>query len=228
MVLKPGREEPWTPLRLIQAFVAAGAPPESVSFYPTDHEGAAAILQNCGRRIAIWRRQHDFALRQRSPHPDSRTGRSKIIIGADFFESGSLKPEHMQVLEDSIAANGGRSCVNASAVIVLGEGKGRAVAEELAKRLAKLSPRPASDPEARLSAFANPKMAEWIETTIEEGLKTPGAEDLTAKYRKGPRLVKLDGAQYLNPTVIFCDSFSHPLANKEFPVPVRKCRRNGS
>jgi acyl-CoA reductase-like NAD-dependent aldehyde dehydrogenase len=50
VVLKPGREEPWTPYRIIQAFVAAGAPAEAFSFYPTDHEGSASILEGCGRR----------------------------------------------------------------------------------------------------------------------------------------------------------------------------------
>ena len=39
VVLKPGREEPWTPLRIMQAFIAAGCPAAAFSFYPTDHEG---------------------------------------------------------------------------------------------------------------------------------------------------------------------------------------------
>ena len=41
VVIKPGKEEPWTPYRLIQAFVAAGVPAEAFGFYPTDHDGAA-------------------------------------------------------------------------------------------------------------------------------------------------------------------------------------------
>ena len=40
LVLKPGTAEPWTPYRLIQAFVAAGAPPDAFGFYPTDHAGS--------------------------------------------------------------------------------------------------------------------------------------------------------------------------------------------
>src|SRR4029079_19017431 len=40
VILKPCREEPWTPYRLIQAFIAAGCPAEAFGFYPTDHEGA--------------------------------------------------------------------------------------------------------------------------------------------------------------------------------------------
>ena len=42
---------------------------------------------------------------------------------------------------------------------------------------------------------------------------------MTAKHRNGPRKVELDGGVYLRPTVAFCDSFTHPLANREFLFP---------
>ena len=45
------KEEPWTPYRLIQAFIAAGCPKEAFGFYPTDHEGAGDILKHCGRAL---------------------------------------------------------------------------------------------------------------------------------------------------------------------------------
>ena len=51
VIIKPGREEPWTPYRLIQAFIHAGCPAEVFGFYPTDHEGAGVILQSCGRAL---------------------------------------------------------------------------------------------------------------------------------------------------------------------------------
>src|SRR3954453_6061174 len=51
VIIKPGREEPWTPYRLIQAFIAAGCPGDAFGFYPTDHEGAGEILKSCGRAL---------------------------------------------------------------------------------------------------------------------------------------------------------------------------------
>src|SRR5688572_30165724 len=51
VIIKPGREEPWTPYRLIQAFIAAGCPPEAFGFYPTDHGGSGEILKSCGRAL---------------------------------------------------------------------------------------------------------------------------------------------------------------------------------
>jgi hypothetical protein len=54
---------------------------------------------------------------------------------------------------------------------------------------------------------------------IEDGLKAPGARDVTAKYRTGPRKVQFEGGIYLRPTIVRCDSFAHPLANREFLCP---------
>jgi acyl-CoA reductase-like NAD-dependent aldehyde dehydrogenase len=85
------------------------------------------------------------------------------------------------------------------------------------------------DPEARLSGFANAKMADFIDASIEEGLKVSGAEDATAKYRGGPRKLTFEGGTYLLPTIVRCDSFAHPLSNKEFLCPyasVVECPQN--
>src|ERR1051326_1125945 len=51
LVLKPGSAEPWTPFRIIESLIKAGAPREAFSFYPTDHAGASEILRNCGRSL---------------------------------------------------------------------------------------------------------------------------------------------------------------------------------
>src|SRR5205823_13899354 len=65
----------------------------------------------------------------------------------------------------------------------------------------------------------NVKMAESIDMTIEEGLRSPGAMEVTAKYRGGPRKAVVEGGTYLRPTIVLCDSFAHPLANREFLFP---------
>ena len=50
-------------------------------------------------------------------------------------------------------------------------------------------------------------------------LETPGATEVTAGHREGPRKVVWEGATYLCPTIVRCDSFDHPLANREFLCP---------
>jgi acyl-CoA reductase-like NAD-dependent aldehyde dehydrogenase len=214
VVIKPGREEPWTPFRLIQAFIAAGVPAEAFGFYPTDHEGAGEILRSCGRALIFGDKA---TTQQYANNPAIQVhgpGWSKILVGEDCIEHWR---DYLDVMVSSISDNGGRSCINASAIVV--PKYGAEIADALAQRLGPIQPAPNDDPEARLSGFANPKMAEFIDASIDQGLQTPGAEDATAKYRGGPRKVEFEGGVYLRPTIVRCDSFAHPLANKEFLCP---------
>lgn len=214
VVLKPGREEPWTPYRIIQALIAAGCPKEAFGFYPTDHEGAATILETCGRGI-IFGDEKTVARYASNPNISVHgPGWSKVLLGEDSAENWQ---DHIDVIAASIYENGGRSCINASAVLT--PKNGAEIADALAKKLATITPRAADDPEATLAGFANPAFAEYIDGALEEGLETPGAEDVTARYRSGERKIELDGSVYLQPTVVHCNSWEHPLANREFLFP---------
>ena len=75
IVLKPGREEPWTPLRVIQAFIAAGVPREAFGFYPTDHGGSGTILQVTDRSMLFGDASHDQGL---GPRPARRAARARV------------------------------------------------------------------------------------------------------------------------------------------------------
>ncbi len=215
VVIKPGKEEPWTPYRLIQAFIAAGAPAEAFGFYPTDHEGAGEILKLCGRALIFG---DQATTQQYVNNPAIQVhgpGWSKILIGDDCIEHWR---DYLDVMVASIADNGGRSCINASAIVV--PRYAAEIADALAQRLGPIQPTRADDPEARLSGFANPKMADFIDGAIETGLQTPGAKDVTEKYRSdSPRKVTLEGGVFVRPSVVLCDSFAHPLANREFLCP---------
>ena len=194
VVIKPGREEPWTPYRLIQAFIAAGAPAEAFGFYPTDHEGAGEVLKLCGRALIFGDAGTVAQYRGNAKFSVHGPGWSKVLIGADEIENWR---EHLELIAASISENGGRSCVNASAVVV--PKYGAEIADALAQILGPIAPTAPEDPDAKLSGFANPKMAEFIDAAIEEGLATPGAEDVTARYRGGPRKVDDGQGVYLRP-----------------------------
>ncbi len=203
VIIKPGRDEPWTPYRLIQALISAGCPAEAFGFYPTDHEGAAEILRTCGRAL-VFGDQNTTA--QYAANPAIQVhgpGFSKILLGEDAIERW---PDYIDLLVSSIADNGGRSCINASAVVV--PKYAAEIADALAQKLGPVVPAAATDESARLSAFANPAMANGIDAAIEEGLRTPGASEVTAKYRNGPRKVSFEGGVYLRPTIVLCDSFA--------------------
>ena len=214
IVMKPGRDEPWTPFRLIQAFIEAGCPREAFGFYPTDHEGASDILRLCNRAL-IFGDKSTTDLYAGNPGVQVHgPGFSKILIGEDEIENW---PEFIDVLVSSISDNGGRSCVNASAVIVPKYAK--EIADALGKKLGPLKPLPIDNPNAVLSGFANPKMGEWINAAIDSDLKVKGALDMTAPHRDGSRLVQAEGGTYLRPTIVYCDSMNHPLSNREFLCP---------
>jgi acyl-CoA reductase-like NAD-dependent aldehyde dehydrogenase len=214
VVLKPGREDPLTPFRLIQAMIAAGFPREAFGFYPTTHDGGDTVLFGTGRAIAFG---NDTTLKKYAPYRHIQvhgSGRSKILIGDDYANDWE---KHLDAIVHAISANGGRSCINCSSVLI---GRDRdALADALARRLAAIEPLPRDHPEAILSGFANPAMAKGINERIDEFLGTPGATDLTAKYRSGPRLVEVHGQTFLRPTLIVCDDLNHPLANTEFMFP---------
>ncbi len=214
LVIKPGSEEPWTPWRIIQAFMAAGAPREAFCFYPTTHEGAATIMEQCDRAIIFGDRKtverYDGDARVEVHGP----GWSKILLGEDVVDDWR---QYLDVMVQSVLANGGRSCVNASAIVTPRHGD--AIAEALAEVLGPVSPKTPEDPDAKLSATANPKMAAFIDETIEQGLSAGGARDVCAAHRDGPRRVQVDGRAYVRPSVIRCDDWSHPLANTEFMCP---------
>jgi acyl-CoA reductase-like NAD-dependent aldehyde dehydrogenase len=213
LVLKPGSAEPWTPYRIIQALIKAGAPREAFSFYPADHAGAGEILRSCGRSLLFgdssttgpW--ANDPRVEIHGP------GNSKVVIGEDCVDDWE---QYLDVIVASIADNGGRSCVNASAVWTPKHADD--IAEALAERLARIVPRAAEDENAQIAPFVDPQVAERINAIIDQGLSEPGARDVTAAHRDGERLVRWNGCSYLLPTIIRCEA-DHALAFKEFLFP---------
>jgi len=214
VVLKPGSREPWTPLRIARALLAAGCPPEALSFYPSGHDGAAEILLRCGRSmlfgddatLAPWR--DDPRVQLHGP------GWSKVILDdgpADRFA------DHLDLMVSSIAENGGRSCVNASGVWTTR--RGREIATALAERLARIEALPLDHPEARIAAFPDPRQAHRMSAHIDALLRGGGAEDVTARVRGTGRVAEVGGCAFLLPTVIRCDEPDHPLARTELLFP---------
>ncbi len=217
LVLKPGSAEPWTPLRMIQAWIKAGAPPDVFAYYPADHAGGNEILRSTGRGMVFGdvgstkRWKADPRVEVHGP------GFSKIVIGPDVADDWE---RYLDVMVESISNNGGRSCVNASGVWVTKHAD--RIAEALADRLAAIAPRPAEDPEAILAPFADPVTAQRISATIDQDLRgdegAVTAHDASAARRGAERVVTVHGGTYLLPTIIRC-SAAHSLANREFLFP---------
>lgn len=214
VLLKPGREEPWTPWRIIQAFIKAGCPAEAFSLYPTQHDGSGAIIRRAGRVMlfgddsTVKQYEHDERVEVHG------TGYSKFVIGEDEIENWE---QYVDSMVESVSANSGRSCICTSTIVV--PKYGDEIARAVAERVAQIRPLAQDDPEAKLSGFANPKFAEWINEAVEQGLESEGARDVTAEFREGDRFVERDGMNYLQPTIVRVDSFEEDLALREFLFP---------
>jgi acyl-CoA reductase-like NAD-dependent aldehyde dehydrogenase len=226
LALKPGREEPWTPLRLLRALAAAGCPKEALGFYPSDHAGATEVLLRSGRSLLFG------DARTVGPWGDDRRvqihgpGLSKVIFGADELAEW---PRHLEIVASSVLQNGGRSCLNASGVwlpVPATSGRdlatARDLAEALARRLAAVQARPLDDPRAEIAAFPSAATARRISAWIDQQLAAPGAEDLTAAIRgtdRPDRVIEVDGCTFLLPTVLWVSDPDHPLAHAELLFP---------
>lgn len=208
VILKPGRGDPWTPLRVVAALVAAGLPAEAFAFVPAEHDGGAALVEAHDRVMVfggeetVRRYAHDPRVEVHGP------GFAKILVGPD-----ARWQDHLDVIVESVVSNGGRSCINTSTV-VSDDADGLAAA--LAARLAALEPRDLEDPEAGLAAFSERAMADGIEARLAEAMA--GARDVSAELRGPQRRVERDGLVFLRPTVVRCAA-DHALARTELPFP---------
>jgi len=214
LVLKSGPQEPWTPFRMTAAFFEAGIPREAICIYPGGGEVGAAVLQHCPRNLIFG---STATVEQYRGNPRVRVhgpGFSKIIIGDDEVDNWE---KYLDILVNSVFINSGRGCINCSGIWV--SRHGRAIAEAMAQRLGPIAPLPPDHPESPLAAFTIVAAAEAINAQIENGLQESGVEDVTAKYRNGDRLVKMERCAYLRPTVIYCDSPDRALANTEYMFP---------
>ncbi|MBX9654000.1 aldehyde dehydrogenase family protein [bacterium] len=214
IVLKPGSSEPWTPYRVVSAFLEAGIPGEAMSLYPGPHEVGDAVLNGCKRSMVfggqetINKYKHNPAVQPHGP------GFSKIFLGDDVVDRWE---DYLDVIQESVCKNGGRSCINTSSVWV--SRHGREIADALAQRMAKIEVRRTTDPKAELAAFTTPRMADAVNQMIDVDAQSSDCEDVTARYRSTPRLVKQERCDYLLPTVFFCKSPDAPAANKEYMFP---------
>lgn len=214
LVLKPGSQEPWTPYRVVNAFIEAGIPAEVFSLYPGPRDVGTALMEKCERSMIF-----GSAQTVEQYHGDPRVqahgpGFSKILLGDDVCDDWE---KYIDVIADSIFKNSGRSCISASGVWT--PRHGREIAEALAERLGPVEPKPMTDPESSLAAFTTKGVAEAMNNQIDELLKQSGVEEVTAKYRNGDRWDSHERHDFLRPTIVYCSSSEPELANTEYMFP---------
>lgn len=222
LVLKPGSQEPWTPYRMVAAFIAAGLPPEAFSLYPGGHDVGGAIMTHAPRSMIFGSAQ---TVQQYSGNPRVQAhgpGWSKILIGDDCVDQW---PDFLDLMVESVASNSGRSCINCSGIWA--SRHTREIAAAIAQRIGPIDVLPPTDNDAQLAAFTVPAMAHGTWNMVQQDLQEPGVTDMTAQF--GERLIEKERCAYLRPMVLHADSPDRAVAMKEYMFPfvsVVECPEN--
>jgi acyl-CoA reductase-like NAD-dependent aldehyde dehydrogenase len=214
VLIRPGSSEPLTPYRLVQAFIKAGFPKEAFAFYPCDHAAANRIPELTGAAIVFGSDETVNRWKNNPAVEIHGSGFSKLFVGPDLMLDWQ---KYIPTIAENVYTNSGRSCFTVSVIVV--PSNGREFAEALACEMSPIVPRPDEDPLAKLSAMAMPDAARRVNETIDAGLKSGGAFDMSAAHQPSGRLIVFEGRTYLLPSVIFCDTMDHVLAKKEFLFP---------
>ncbi len=212
LVLKPGSSEPWTPYRITAAFFEAGIPREAISIYPGGHDVGPAVLSSCDRSM-IFGGTATIEKYKGNPKVQAHgPGFSKILLGDDIVDDW---PKYLDVMVQSVYANSGRGCINASGIWASRHTK--EIAAAIAEKIGPVEALPPDDPKAGLAAFTTPGAAQAIWKLIESKFKESGVKHMTEQY--GPRLVEKERCAYLRPTVVHCANSACGIAKDEYMFP---------
>jgi acyl-CoA reductase-like NAD-dependent aldehyde dehydrogenase len=143
VAVRPSRRDPFTPHRLILALRGAGFGDDQVVLLPTGYGAADEIVRGADLAMAYGGEDVVRKYAAYSTMLPQGPGRSKILLTA-----GVDWREHLDVIVASISHEGGRACVNTTAVFV--EGDPAPVAQALAQRLAAIPSLPPEDERAVL------------------------------------------------------------------------------
>lgn len=210
VVLKPGSGDPWSPLRALEALRAAGIPGEALGFYPADHAAGGELVDLHDRAFVFGGADTVARYAGRPGVSVHGPGFAKVLLGDDMVDRWE---DHLDVLVDAVARNGGRSCINASTIVVSRHGD--VIAAAVAARLASLVPRPLDDPDARLAALPDPQVGARLAAVLQAAV-ADGVVDVSAGA--GPVLQQHGGLSFLRPTVLRTPA-GHALARTEFSFP---------
>jgi acyl-CoA reductase-like NAD-dependent aldehyde dehydrogenase len=143
VAVRPSRRDPFTPHRLISALRSAGFGDDQVVLLPTGYDTADEIIRGADLAMAYGGEDVMRKYAAVSKMLPQGPGRSKILLTA-----GVDWRDHLDMIVDSISHEGGRACVNTTAVLV--EGDPAPLAEAIAERLAAIPSLPPEDENAVL------------------------------------------------------------------------------
>jgi acyl-CoA reductase-like NAD-dependent aldehyde dehydrogenase len=212
LALKPGSQEPWTPYRMVSAFIEAGIPSQAFGLYPGGHDAGGAIMTKTPRSMIFGSAQ---TLAQHAGNPKVQAhgpGFSKILIGDDVVDDWE---DFLDLMVESVLSNSGRSCINCSGIWA--SRHTREIAQAIAQRIGPVDVAAPNDPTAQLAAFTVPAMATGTYAMVQQDLAEAGVTDMTDEF--GEKLIEREHCAYLRPMVVHADSPDRQVASKEYMFP---------
>jgi acyl-CoA reductase-like NAD-dependent aldehyde dehydrogenase len=209
VLVRPGARDPFTPLRLVRALLAAGLDADWISLLPGSHAAvdtlvdAADLALVYGGESTVARLRGGDRVLVRGP------GRTKILVDAPVGE------ELMDHLVAEVAGDGGVRCTNTTAIFTSGDH--RALAADLAERLGRLAAWEVTDDRAVLPVRPA-KEAQGLRAALDRAAQ--GAVDLVQRHHDDGPSAFLDGdAVAMYPAVMCVDRPDHPGLGTELPFP---------
>jgi acyl-CoA reductase-like NAD-dependent aldehyde dehydrogenase len=225
VAVRPSRREPFTGHRLVNALRQAGFRPEDAVYLPTDHVGAAEIINAAdlavvyGGQDVVDKHAGDPTVLANGP------GRTKILITAEIDWRA-----YLDVIVDSISSQGGMACTNTTAVLY--EGDPRPLAEAITARLATIAPLPASDERATLPTQpleSARRVAEYLAAKSQGAIPLLGADqvvadlgDGSAALRPAVHLLARPDVDKLNTELAFPCVWIAPWSREDGVAPLRQ------
>ncbi|ORA36372.1 aldehyde dehydrogenase family protein [Mycobacterium aquaticum] len=225
VAVRPSRREPFTGHRLVNALRQAGFRPEDAVYLPTDHAGAAEVIDVADLAV-VYGGQDVVDKYARDPTVlTNGPGRTKILITAEMDWHA-----YLDVIVDSISGQGGMACTNATAVLY--EGDPRALAEAIAARLTTIEPLPASDERAilpiqrldsarRVAGYLAAK-SRGAEPLLGAGQVVADLGDGSAALRPAVHLLERPDADLLNTELAFPCVWIAPWCRADGLAPLRR------
>ncbi len=213
LALKPGSQEPWTPYRMVAAFIEAGIPSQAFGLYPGGHDAGGAIMTKTARSMIFGSAQ---TVAQHAGNPKVQAhgpGFSKILIGDDVVDDWE---DFLDLMVESVLSNSGRSCINCSGIWASRHTREIAAGDCPENRTGRCRYRQAI-PQAQLAAFTVPAMATGTCAMVQQDLAESGVTDMTAEF--GEKLIEREHCAYLRPMVVHADSPDRQVAAKEYMFP---------
>ncbi len=219
-LVRPSIREGLFAYRYIQALYKAGLPKEALHYLPMNHKFIASFLMNSDLGIIFGDETTTRRYANKTKIKTYGPGRSKIILDTNYvkqYDSSDI----CDMIIGSTLFDGGKSCINASSLLVVGknaETVAEDIAFEIAVELANIIPQDIFSEKAKLAAFVDNNLAKKINRFIESN---KGRDiDLVEKVRETSRLQVLNDVYYLLPSVFLCENGKNSrLFGLELPFP---------